>query len=356
MKILPRLLLTAAWLSLAGCTTAPEQPRVARPQRATVPSHAKRDPAVPPRAVPPPVIPPAPVIPAAPAVPVAPTLPFRTVMAVQACLDRVNFSSGATGGEMNDQTRSALRAWQAARGLPVSGEIDRRTLARCGDLDMEFVSHVVTAQEIAALTAFPSSWRGRAALKRHGFVTIRETVAELYHSTEAAIERLNPNVNWPNPPAGTTLTVPKASPAKHVDAARLVISLSRKTVQGFDEADKLVLHFPCSIARDVDKRPVGELKVINAASDPFYTFDPELFADDPEAQGIGRHLVIPAGPNNPVGVAWVGLNKPGYGIHGTAWPEDIGKTESHGCFRLANWNARKLVRMVKAGTPVRVEP
>ena len=81
-----------------------------------------------------------------------------------------------------------------------------------------------------------------------------------------------------------------------------------------------------------------------------------MFPEDPEAQAIGRQLILRPGPNNPVGVAWLGLNREGYGIHGTAWPEDIGKTESHGCFRLANWNAAKLVRMVKLGTPVIVEP
>lgn len=351
MKNLQRLMVMAGWLALVGCATKPASPRVVRPPRPVVPSHAQRDPVV---VAPRPA--PRPDLPAAPVVPAAPALPFRTVMAVQACLDRVNFSSGVTSGELTEQTHTALSAWQSARGLPASGEIDLRTLARCGDLEKEFITHAVTAEEVAGLTEFPSSWRGRAALKHHGFVTVLESVAETYHASESAIERLNPNIPWPNPPAGTAVQVPKAAPAKHVDVAKVVVSLSRKTMQGFDAAGQLVLHFPCSIARDVDKRPVGQLKVVNAASDPFYTFDPALFTEDSEAQAIGQHLIIPAGPNNPVGVAWVGLDKPGYGIHGTAWPEDIGKTESHGCFRLSNWNARKLVRMVKAGTPVIVNP
>jgi lipoprotein-anchoring transpeptidase ErfK/SrfK len=57
-----------------------------------------------------------------------------------------------------------------------------------------------------------------------------------------------------------------------------------------------------------------------------------------------------------VGVAWISLDRPGYGIHGTPQPEKVGRTESHGCFRLANWNAEYLLKIVWAGMPVYVEP
>ncbi len=92
------------------------------------------------------------------------------------------------------------------------------------------------------------------------------------------------------------------------------------------------------------------------AENPEYTFDPDLFAEDPEAAAIGRRLRIPPGPNNPVGVAWIGLDRPGYGIHGTPEPENVSRTESHGCFRLTNWDARKLVHAVRKGLPVAVLP
>ena len=68
-----------------------------------------------------------------------------------------------------------------------------------------------------------------------------------------------------------------------------------------------------------------------------------------------RKLIIPPGPNNPVGVAWVGLSLPGYGIHGTPEPEKVGRTESHGCFRLANWNAATFSKSSWIGMPVYVE-
>lgn len=122
-----------------------------------------------------------------------------------------------------------------------------------------------------------------------------------------------------------------------------------------DTAGELIAHFPCSIARRVEKRPVGDLQVVVTVPNPDYTWDPEVFPESPESRTVGRKLRIPPGPNNPVGVAWIGLNRTGYGIHGTPKPEDVGRTESHGCFRLANWNAELLRRMAWPGLPVRVE-
>lgn len=134
------------------------------------------------------------------------------------------------------------------------------------------------------------------------------------------------------------------------------ISLSAKTLQAFGESSNLLAHFPCSIAAKMEKRPVGELYVTAIAPNPNYTFNPEVFPESPEAQAIGRKLILQPGPNNPVGVAWISLNLPSYGIHGTPIPEQVGRTESHGCFRLANWNAEYLIKLVRTGTPVVVEP
>ncbi len=106
----------------------------------------------------------------------------------------------------------------------------------------------------------------------------------------------------------------------------------------------------------VEKRPAGELHVTAIAENPNYTFNPEVFPESAEARELGRKLILPPGPNNPVGTAWISLDLPGYGIHGTPSPEQVGRTESHGCFRLANWNASYLVKLVWVGMPVYVEP
>lgn len=276
------------------------------------------------------------------------------VARVQVMLDRANFSPGCIDGRFGPQTRAALRAWQLREGLAATGELDEALLARALPLDECFATHVVSDAEHAALRPFPRDWRERAALDHHGYTTILEAVAERYHATERYLRELNPEAAWPNPAAGAVLRVPRVEPASRARAARIEIHLAGKYLQVFDEKGRLVGHFPCSIAKDVEKRPVGELKIVNAAEHPNYTFDPALFADDPAASGIDRRLIIPPGPNNPVGVAWMSLDRPGYGIHGTPFPEEIGKTESHGCFRLANWNARKVLSMISMGLPVHV--
>jgi len=165
-------------------------------------------------------------------------------------------------------------------------------------------------------------------------------------------------VDWSAVKAGAVLTVPdpQAGAAPLPMAAWLQVNLEEKTIRACDSRGRILAHFPCSIARKAEKRPSGEAKVVAIAPNPTYTYDPALFADEEESKLYKGKMMIPAGPNNPVGVAWIGLDLPGYGMHGTPKPEDIGKTGSHGCFRLANWNAAKLLQMVTLGTPVKFAP
>lgn len=273
---------------------------------------------------------------------------------LQAMLDRQNFSPGCLDGRTGTQSRLALRAWQSAKGWPATGEPDERVWARVPSAEESFSAHTVSAADHEGLAPVPKTWRAKAAVASLSHATVEERLAEQYHLTRRALKELNPGAGWPAPPVGTVLRVPKVRPYPRAWVARLEIHLGRKYIQGFDYDGKLVVHFPCSIAKDKAKRPVGELRVANAAENPNYTFKPELFAEDAEAMSITGNLLIPPGPNNPVGVAWLSLDRPGYGIHGTPSPEDIGRTESHGCFRLANWNARKLLDMVSIGIPVTV--
>jgi lipoprotein-anchoring transpeptidase ErfK/SrfK len=292
----------------------------------------------------------------APAAPETTALPFRAALAVQILLDRENLSGGCADGIIGPQTRLALKAWQRKHGLPATGEPDAATLDALGDLERVYTTHTVTAEEEAELTPIPETWRGKAQMERLGYETIRETLAEAAHTSQRALERLNPDVEWPNPPTGTELTVPDPTAERVPKAALVTISLHAKLVRAYDTNDALIALFPCSIAQLAEKRPVGDLKVTRCARDPNFIFDPAVFVESEEAQTIAGKLLIPPGPNNPVGAAWIGLDRPGYGLHGTPRPEDIGKTESHGCFRLANWNARKLLRMISLDLPVRVEP
>jgi lipoprotein-anchoring transpeptidase ErfK/SrfK len=289
----------------------------------------------------------------------APPLKLSTerMVATQLALARRGISSGSIDGVAGSQTRAALRVFQKAEGIPVTGEPDAATLRRLGADASPYATYTVTADDVARLGPVPKTWLGKAGRSSLGYESVLELVAERFRSHPRLIRALNPEVDWQKVGVGRVVRVPAmdAPPVKG-RAAFLRISLSEKTLRAFDAASNLLVHFPCSIARKVEKRPVGTLRVARIAPNPNYRFDPDIFPESPEARRIGRRLMIPPGPNNPVGTAWIGLDRPGYGIHGTPNPEEVGRTESHGCFRLSNWNAEHLIKLVWIGMPVHVEP
>lgn len=278
-------------------------------------------------------------------------------MAVQIALAKRGISSGSIDGVAGSQTRAALRVFQRAEGLPVTGQPDPATLRRLGADAAPYATYTVTSDDLARIGPVPRTWVGKAARSILGYESVLELVAERSRSHPKLIRALNPGVDWGSVAAGRVVRVPAVeTPQARARAAFVRISLSEKTLRAFDSASNLLVHFPCSIASKVEKRPVGTLRVVRIAPNPNYRFDPDIFPESPEARRIGRKLMIPPGPNNPVGTAWIGLDRPGYGIHGTPNPEEVGRTESHGCFRLSNWNAEHLVRLVWIGMPVHVEP
>jgi len=283
--------------------------------------------------------------------------PAQGTFEIQLALARLGISPGSLDGVMGSQTRAAIRAFQQREGRPMTGALDAETATRLLVDAYPVVSYWVSSNDLARLQPVATTWLGKSEQTTLDYETILELVAEQSHANPKYIRALNPAVNWSNVVAGTELRVPNASYPEPAELAGFVrISLSGKTLQIFGAQSNLLAHFPCSIAARVEKRPVGELYVTAIAPNPNYTFNPEVFPESPEAQAIGRKLIIPPGPNNPVGVAWISLDRPGYGIHGTPGPEQVGRTESHGCFRLANWNAAYLLKLVRTGTPVFVEP
>lgn len=281
--------------------------------------------------------------------------PVRTMFEAQVALARRGICSGSIDGALGSQTRAALRVYQQLAGLPVTGELDAATRARLTFEPPATTPLVVTASDLLKLQPVSRTWLGKSQQSALEYENILELAAEAGHAHPALVRRLNPAINWSNVVAGTTIEIPRVDYPPPRKAAWLRIRLGEKTLQAFDARTNLLAHFPCSIAARVEKRPVGELRVAVIAPNPNYTFDPDIFPESAEGRALGRKLVLPPGPNNPVGVAWIGLDRPGYGIHGTPAPENVGRTESHGCFRLANWNAEYLVRLVAVGTPVLVE-
>lgn len=283
--------------------------------------------------------------------------PVADWLEAQVELHRRGFSCGSIDGVRGPQTAAALRAFQRSAGRDETGDLDPLTREHLLLTAPVFATHVYSVVEAASLRPLPETWLGKSEADRLAHGTALELLAERYRASPNFLRRQNPGVDWSDLWPGTTVRVPAVGPVRLAGyAAQVHVRLAARelTVTGAD--GRLLAHFPVSIARAVEKRPVGELHVAVVVPAPNYTFDPAVFPESAEGRELGRRLIVPPGPNNPVGVAWIGLDRPGYGIHGTPDPEKVGRTESHGCFRLANWDAETLLGVAWVGLPVLVEP
>jgi len=282
--------------------------------------------------------------------------PVETVLEAQIALARQGISPGSIDGVAGSQTGAALIAFQKKSGISPSGALDAQTRALLLISPPVMMEYTVSGEDLARIMTIPKTWLGKSEQTRLDFETIVEFLGEKTFSNPQLIRELNPGLDWTQAAIGTKVTLPRVDfPPVTTKAAFVKISLQHCVLEAFDSDTNLLAHFPCSIGRVASKRPAGELHVTSIALDPNYTFDPAVFPESPEAQTVGRKLILPPGPNNPVGVAWIGLDRPGYGIHGTPAPEQVGRTESHGCFRLANWNASYLASLAWVGMTVIVE-
>ena len=277
---------------------------------------------------------------------------------VQTILARSGFSPGLIDSKPGRKTTLAIEQLQRARGLEVSGTLDDATLSSLAATDpladgkAWTRTYTIADADLAMVTGpIPEDWNERAALKCSGYADLKELLAERGWCSIELVQSLNPGVEINELKPGDEVTLPDVRAKPLPKLAGVEILLGEKMVRGFDESQTQVMLMHCSVARSAEKRPVGELHVKVVATDPDYTFNPQ---DWPEVENVTSKLRIALGPRNPVGAAWIGLDKPGYGLHGTVRPQDIGKTGSHGCFRLANWDATRLARAVKIGTVVEV--
>jgi len=277
---------------------------------------------------------------------------LREKLAWQIGLDRVCFSPGLVDGRPGAKTRIATEEFQRVRGLPVTGLWDEATAkalqVRPDDVISKYTIQQADFDEIGPL---PTSWVEKSRLNQLGHEALENVLAEKFHCATHLLATLNPgkNINALRP--GDAVYVPTVSEVSTFPrAGEIEINLSEKVFRVISKDKKLVALFHCSIAKDKEKRPSGSARVTGVAFDPTYTFKPEMWPEVKE--NVPGPLTIPPGPRNPVGRCWISLSLPGYGMHGTPHPELIGKTGSHGCFRLANWDAQRLGKMVEIGTPV----
>jgi lipoprotein-anchoring transpeptidase ErfK/SrfK len=273
----------------------------------------------------------------------------HAMLRAQVLLDRAHFSPGEIDGRGGSNTRRAIAAFQASRDLPSSGELDAATWkALNADAAPVLVEHTIAAADVAGpFRKLPADMMEKAKLDGLGYENAAEALGEKFHASPALLQRLNAGKDLAV--AGTRIVVPNVAGAAPLpEIARVVVDRSDSVVRLVAADGKVVAQFPASTGSRHDPLPIGEWTIKGVARDPTFHYNPELFWD---ADPAHAKATLPPGPNNPVGVAWVDLSKEHYGIHGTPVPANVGKTDSHGCIRLSNWNVQTLAAAVKPGLP-----
>lgn len=268
------------------------------------------------------------------------------MLRAQILLDRAHFSPGEIDGISGSSSRRAISGFQAGNGLTVTGALDAPTWdALDRDTQPALINYTLTDADVAGpFVALPSDIMEKAKLPALGYTSVQEALGEKFHMSPALLKKLNPNANFA---AGDQILVPDvANETPLPKADKVVVDKSDATVSLVDASGKTFAQFPATMGSEHDPLPIGNWKIQGVAHNPTFHYNPALFWDANDKQS---KAVLPPGPNSPVGVVWVDLSKPHYGIHGTPEPSKIGKTQSHGCIRLTNWDAMTLSHSVASG-------
>lgn len=274
------------------------------------------------------------------------------LLRAQVLLARARFSPGEIDGLAGSNQQRAIRGFQQARGLEVTGTLDAATWkALEEDTAPVLARHRLTGPEIAGpFVELPEDMMEQAGLERLGYESLEEALGERFHASPALLRKLNPQFDELE--AGDEVVVPAVATDPPPAAARIVVDRSDSVLRLLDAQGDVVAQFPASTGSERDPLPLGEWKVVTVVEDPTFHYNPDLFWD---ADPAHSKATLAPGPNNPVGTVWIDLDKKHYGIHGTPAPEGVGKRQSHGCIRLANWDAKVVAAAIRTGVPVTLQ-
>lgn len=281
-----------------------------------------------------------------------------SVLKTQVYLDRANFSVGVIDGRWGRNTAIALFWFQKSSGIQAAepGALDEatfRALAANAGAAQALVQYTLTADDVKGpFVDIPDDVYDQEKLDSLAYESLPEKLAEQFHTTTDFIEKLNPGVELASLAAGQSIWVPNVRPAvndRQADIARVVISIQGNTFNAFDAEGNLIFHGPTTLGSEYDPSPRETLEVKKVTFDPWFHYQPTLFHEVPDENPEAN---LAPGPNSPVGIVWIALSKPHYGIHGTSSPDTIGYASSHGCVRLTNWDAREVGNRISPGVKV----
>lgn len=273
---------------------------------------------------------------------------------VQVLLDRAGISPGVIDGFKGGMSRSALMAFERRAGLPIDGELD----AHVWNLLQSFAAqpmtqdYTITAEDAQGLVdSIPTDYAEKAQMESLAYTSVAERLGERFHMDEKFVAFLNPGVDLV---PGATIKVINPGQKLKGTVTRILVDVNTRRVAGFGADGQLLVDYPATIGSAATPSPSGNHQVATIALDPNYTYNPQRNFQQGDND---KPLVVPPGPNGPVGTVWIGLSKPSYGIHGTPTPSQLFVNQSMGCVRLTNWDAEELAHMVKIdGTAVEFLP
>lgn len=274
------------------------------------------------------------------------------IVKLQILLDRAGASPGVIDGLVGDNVRKAILAFEQMRDLPVDGLLDADIVSLLETEEPVIGHYTVAAEDREDVVAeLPDDYAELAELEFLGYESVAEAVAERFHMDEDLLAALNPGVGFD---VGDTVFVAAYGPDGTGEVARIEADKGLRQVRAYDAEGRLLVAYPATIGSEQNPSPSGRHQVAGVAPMPTYTYDPNINFQQGDNTEV---LVLPPGPNGPVGSTWIDLSEPTYGIHGTPEPALIDKVASHGCVRLTNWDAAELAAMTATGVEVEfIEP
>jgi lipoprotein-anchoring transpeptidase ErfK/SrfK len=270
----------------------------------------------------------------------------------QVLLDRAHFSPGEIDGKSGDNFKKALAAFAATQGLNSGSQLNAEVWQRLTSTSSEpvLIEYTISDEDVRGsfVKKIPAQLEKMKDLPALPYTSPREKLAEKFHMSQELLSTLNPRQKFET--ANDRIVVANiAVNGTPERATRVEVDKSAQVLKVFGRDQRLLAIYPITVGSTEKPAPNGRLKVTSITKNPTYRYNPKYGFKGVRAT---EPFTVKPGPNNPVGVVWIGLSDEGYGIHGTPDPSKVSKTASHGCIRLTNWDALRVASAVAKGTPV----